>query len=205
MPRLRSCATPLAEGKRQIDLAYLRRHKMLEPVRDLARLKTIRWPADHTEPAGEVVVIPKPDSVTFIRRDASGDIGKLRAPFVRTNLTFGERKRFACPACAKACRVLYVLENLNGLRCRKCSGLRYLTQYERTAGGRDMEKARKIRIRLGWPSDQPMPPPKPQRTRWRRYRAMVSAVFQLEQSGLAELGAKICGMRSSIESRSRVA
>jgi hypothetical protein len=101
---------------------------------------------------------------------------------------------FRCPGCGQGCRVLY---GVNSLRCRKCRRLKYQSQYEMPAF-RLLERARKIRRRLGapgeWGSTGPLPP-KPRYMRWRRYRRLEQLVWRLEAAGWAAMSVHVGGMR----------
>jgi len=141
--------------------------------------------------------------VLFVRRDDQGQLGKLFVPFTYTPTKFdGWRPWFRCPGCGQRCRVLY---GSNSLRCRKCRGLKYQSQYE-TRAFRLLARARNIRRRLGKPGESvdPMPsgdpmPPKPRYMRWRRYRQMEELVWRLEAAGWAEMSVHFVGMRRRIQ------
>jgi hypothetical protein len=106
-----------------IDLADLRRWRMLDPARigKTGKVPALTWKTP--ERLDQLGVIAGPRGVMFIRRDDHGQIGKLVIPFVFSPTRFGGwRAWFRCPGCRQACRVLY---GINSLRCRKCRGLKY--------------------------------------------------------------------------------
>src|SRR5262249_45943468 len=101
--------------------------------------------------------IGKPRGVLFVKRDDQGQLGSLFGQFSFSPTRFGGwRAWFRCPGCRQACRVLY---GTNSLRCRKCRGLKYESQYQ-SSTFRWLDRARKIRRRLGdrEPFDGPLPP-----------------------------------------------
>ncbi len=161
---------PTVEQLRAIDLADLRRWRMLIPglVAKTGKIPAVVW----TTPGGhdKLGVISRPNGVLFVRRDEQGRLEKLLIPFVFTPTKFGGwRAWFRCPGCGQGCRVLY---GVNSLRCRKCRGLRYSSQYM-TAHFRLMQRIEKQRVRLGGrPSFDGEFPPKPRTMHWRRYLAL---------------------------------
>ena len=183
------------EECRSIDLADLRRWHMLDPARlaSTGKIPAVTW----NTPNGldELGVVAQPRGVLFVRRDEQGHLGKLFVPFTFTPTKFGGwRAWFWCPGCGQGCRVLY---GVNSLRCRKCRRLKYQSQYEMPAF-RLLERARKIRRRLGapgeWGSTGPLPP-KPRYMRWRRYRRLEQLVWRLEAAGWAAMSVHVAGMR----------
>jgi hypothetical protein len=183
------------EECRSIDLADLRRWHMLDPARlaSTGKIPAVTW----NTPNGldELGVVAQPRGVLFVRRDEQGHLGKLFVPFTFTPTKFGGwRAWFRCPGCGQGCRVLY---GVNSLRCRKCRRLKYQSQYEMPAF-RLLERARKIRRRLGapgeWGSTGPLPP-KPRYMRWRRYRRLEQLVWRLEAAGWAAMSVHVGGMR----------
>jgi hypothetical protein len=202
MARPRRYATPKVEEWRSVDLADLRRWRMLDPARmtSTGKIPAVTWnTADGIHKLG---VIAQPRGVLFVRCDDSGQLGKLFVAFTFTPTRFGGwRAWFRCPGCGERCRVLY---GVNTLRCRNCRGLKYHSQYEPRAF-RLLERARKIRRRLAKPGETvgPMPsgdpmPPKPRYMRWRRYRRMEQLVRRLETAGWAEMSVHVVGMRSRL-------
>src|SRR5215471_19507161 len=155
----RTCryATSKVEEWRSIDLADLRRWRMLDPttIARTGKISAITW----NTPNGvdKLGVIAKSRGVLFVKRDGQGQFGTLFVQFSFSPTRFGGwRAWFRCPGCRQACRVLY---GINSLRCRKCRDLRYQSQYQSSAF-RWLEKARKIRRRLGGrePFDGPAVP-----------------------------------------------
>jgi hypothetical protein len=84
---------------------------------------------------------------------------------------------------------------VNNLRCRKCRGLRYQSQYQ-AAAFRLLDRAHKIGRRLGKPSASGDPlPRKSPRMRWRTYRRLECLVLRLETAGWAAMSAQVNGIR----------
>src|SRR5499427_8076913 len=123
-------------------------------------------------------------------------------PYVFTPTKFGGwRAWFRCPGGGQRCRILY---GINSLRCRKCRGLKYQSQYEMPAY-RLLARARKIRRRLAKPGEtvDPLPsgdpmPPKPRHMRWRTYRRLEALVSRLEAVGWAAVSAQVYAMRRKL-------
>ncbi len=199
MARPSRYATSKVEECRSIDLANLRRWRMLEPstIGRTGRIPAVTW--NTPDGLDSLGVIAKRHGVFFVKRDEHGQLGKLYVPFSFTPTKFGGwRAWFRCPGCGQRCRVLY---GVNSFRCRKCRRLKYQSQYA-TPAFRLLERARKIRCRLGKPgaSCDPMPsgdpmPPKPRYMRWRRYRRLEQLVWRLEAAGWAALSADVGHMR----------
>jgi len=89
----------------------------------------------------------------------------------------GRRHWFACPSCARRCRILY---GGSHFRCRICRGARYESQYQHAAfstGDRRWRIRKQLEERGGrewpWGLDDGFPP-KPPHMRWRTYRIEVS-------------------------------
>jgi hypothetical protein len=140
-----------------IDLATLRRSRMLKP----GAVGSITF---GSEKPARILVFTNADvtGLTFIKRRPDGKLGKLFVSFNHTPTAFdGWRPWFCCPGCGKRCRCLY---GVNTLRCRKCLGLVYASQSERTHW-RALRRADAIRRRLGGTAygiDPPFPDkPKP--------------------------------------------
>jgi hypothetical protein len=190
-------ATSKVEECRSVDLADLRRWRMLDPARMVStgKLPAVTW----NTPDGfdKLGVIAQPRGVLFVRRDDSGQLGKLFVPYVFTPTKFGGwRAWFRCPGCGQRCRILF---GVNTLRCRKCRGLKYQSQYEAPAF-RLLARARKIRCRIAKPGEtvDPMPsgdpmPPKPRYMRWRRYHRLEQLVRRLEAAGWAAMSLHVGG------------
>jgi hypothetical protein len=186
------------EECRSVDLADLRRWRMLDTARiaSTGKIPGVAW--NTPDGLDKLGVIAQPRGVLFVRRDEQGHLGKLFVPFTFTPTKFGGwRAWFRCPGCGQGCRVLY---GVNSLRCRKCRRLKYQSQYEMPAF-RLLERARKIRRRLGapgeWGSTGPLPL-KPRYMRWRRYRRLEQLVWRLEAAGWAEMSVHVVGMRRRI-------
>jgi hypothetical protein len=185
MARPSRYATSLVEHHRSTDLAWLQRWGMLAPdsLAKTKRVPAITW----STPQGQdkLGVIAKSDGVLLVKRDDGGQLSQLFVPFTYTPTKFGGcRKWFRCPGCGRGARVLY---GWTSLRCRKCRGLKYRSQYEMPAF-RLLARARKIRIGLGGSGALDVPlPPKPRYMRWKRYRRLERLVLQYEASGSAAL------------------
>jgi hypothetical protein len=192
MARLCSYATPKTEEYCSIDLADLRRWGMLTPrmlleAAETGRFPTITWKTRHGH--DHLHVIAKENGVLFFKKDEQqGFVGKF-VPFRFTPTQFGGRRHwFACPGCGKGCRVLY---GIHSLRCRRCRGLQYESQYESPAF-RLLSRAQKIRRKLGQagPLTGPLAS-KPRRMRWRTYRRLENRVYALEEAGWRALSASL--------------
>jgi hypothetical protein len=142
-------------------------------------------------------VIAKPNGVLLLKRDAQGQLGSLFVPFLFTAARFGGRRAwFRCPGCGEGCRVLYGVE---ALRCRKCRGLKYQSQYE-TRAIRQLDRARKIRQRLGRTGRASDPlPPKPRHMRWRTYCRLARLVWDLENAAFAAMSGYAADLRRRVE------
>jgi hypothetical protein len=189
MARHRSYATRRVEEWRSVDLAELRRLRMLDPTRiaKTGKIPALRWKTP--ERLDQLGVIAKARGVMFVRRDDRGLLGALFIPFVFSPTRFGGwRAWFRCPGCFQGCRVLY---GVNSLHCRKCRGLKYQSQYE-GPGFRLLDRTYKIRRRLGKPgaSGDPLPP-KPRYMRWRTYSRLARLLLRLESAGWAAMTAHI--------------
>ena len=122
MARPSSFATSKVEEWRSIDLANLRRWRMLTPgmVARTGTIPGIYW--DTPRGREQLGVVAGSKSVWFIKRH-DGQLYRLAVPYVFTPTRFGGwRAWFQCPGCRRGCRVLY---GTNSLRCRKCRGLKY--------------------------------------------------------------------------------
>lgn len=199
MARPKSYNVRLAEEWRAIDLAELRRHGMLDPdyYAKHRRIPALTWTRyEKTERLG---VLADRKGVTFIKRNETGQHSRLFVPYTFTPAQFdGYRRWFQCPACRKACRILY---GYNGLRCRRCQRLQYSSQYE-PFSFRLLDRASKIRRRLGKSGNSGDPiPPKPRYMRWAKYRRLEDRISELEQSGGRAMSAQIETMRRSLSKR----
>ena len=177
------------EEWRSVDLADLRRWRMAARFASTGKMPAVTW----NTPDGfdQLGVLMRSNGVLFVRRDDSGQLGKLFVPYVFTPTKFGSwRAWFKCPGCGQRCRILF---GVNTFRCRGCRGLKYQLQYEASAF-RLLARARKIRRWLAKPGEtvDPMPsgdpmPPKPRYMRWRKYRRLELLVLQLESAAWARL------------------
>jgi len=160
---------PKCEEYRQIDLAWLRRHGMLE----LGRISTIDWSRDG-RPTGNMGILSLPGAIQLVYRvrdtgEEWQDVSE-RIPLAETDTAFGGRRQwFQCPTCRRRCRVLYCRRLF---RCRICHGLSYASQFE-TPHFRVLSRAQKLRKRLGGSSDVSEAfPPKPRGMHWRTYERL---------------------------------
>jgi hypothetical protein len=110
----------LCEHYNHLDLAWLRRQKLLRP----GTSSLINWTTGG-QPSGSIRIEVGVDTILLIYRTRSyGEDWQDRRELVRfreTNTKFGGRRRwFACPRCGRVCRVL-----LGGGRflCRRCQWL----------------------------------------------------------------------------------
>jgi hypothetical protein len=115
------------EDYNSIDLAWLKRKKMLNP----GLSSSIQWSRCGQE-IGSIRIQTFDDAVRVIynqkRSDGEWQPVDERIPLVRTATRFGgERRWFLCLTCRNRCRVLY-----GGayFRCRKCFRLKYASQFE---------------------------------------------------------------------------
>jgi hypothetical protein len=99
---------------------------------------------------GDIVIVPLEDVLLLVYRTRSpGEAWqhqKQVVPFTTTATAFGGRRRwFACPQCARPCRVLFG----NGrFLCRRCWGIGYRSQRE-SRWSRTISRMQKLRARLG--------------------------------------------------------
>ena len=132
------------ESYHAIDLAWLRRRKMLQP----GRSSSIQW-SHCGRPAGSIGIVAKANCVHLVYRhrawgDQWQDMREI-VSFTETRTCFGGRRRwFECPGCGRACRVLFG----SPYRCRRCHGLHYSSQYQ-SAGSRTIGRLQALRTRLG--------------------------------------------------------
>ena len=138
-------ARQTTDGHLALDIAVLGRRGSLQP----GRSGTVSWSRDG-QPIGSVTVIGLPDGIRLSYRVRTGEgaweVVDEVVGFLVSATTFGSGRRwFACPACARRCRILY-----GGVRfrCRHCNRLRYESQFENRAQ-RANRRARKTRRRLG--------------------------------------------------------
>ena len=175
----------LCEHYHHLDLAWLRRQKLLIP----GTSTSMRWTTAGC-PSGSVRIEVGRDAVRLIYRTRTpGEDWQDMFEVVRfreTDTRFGGRRRwFACPNCGRACRVLF-----GGGRflCRRCHGLQYKSQYE-CAWSRANSRAHKLRMRLQGSADLFQPfPDRPKHMHHRTYRrlmALDSRLLGVSTTGLA--------------------
>jgi hypothetical protein len=92
------------------------------------------------------------------------------------------RPWWECPACGGRVRILY---NRGGWRCRRCEGLAYPCQLQ-DAGQRALNRARKIRARLGASGSHYIAevPPRPPRMHRTTYERLVRELLEAERRSL---------------------
>jgi hypothetical protein len=97
----------------------------------------------------------------------------------------GKRWWFACPGCARRCRVLYLPPASQRFGCRHCLELRYRSQ-SRSPQAQCLEKIEQLKGRLGargYDTAAVAPePPRPKRMHWTTYRKLVSQLRALEDA-----------------------
>jgi hypothetical protein len=155
---------------KSIDLAWLRREKLLE----VGCQTTITWSRNRTK-TGSVglTILSGGIRLVYRTRCSGGDWEDINdfIRFVWTATQFGgERRWFQCPSCEQRCRIIY---GGSYFRCRRCFGLRYETQYE-PGFARAATAALKVRDRLGSRGgiDEPFPP-KPKGMHWKTYERLL--------------------------------
>ena len=153
-----------------IDLAWLRRRKMLQP----GRSSSIHWSR------GSVGIVAGADCVhlNYRHRLVGEPWQQVRETvrFTYTRTCFGGRRRwFECPGCGKACRVLFG----SPFRCRACHGLHYSSQYQ-SAGSRTIGRLQALRMRLGGSADLLESfPPRPKHMQSRTYARLRALDLEL--------------------------
>jgi hypothetical protein len=163
----RSGGAPKCEHYPCIDLANLRRSRMLKP----GAVGSITFRGGENPDRLLVFANAGRAGLLFIKRRPVGELGKLFVPFTFTPAAFnGWRAWFCCPGCKRRCRCLY---GANTLRCRKCLGLVYASQSGRS-DWRALRRTDTIRRRLGGTAYgiAAQFPDKPKRMRWRTYSAL---------------------------------
>jgi len=86
-------------------------------------------------------------------------------------LAYSRRRWFCCPGCRRACRIVY---GKAGFRCRLCirNGI-YASQAE-SRRWRAVQRAQRMRTRLGGSADLSKPfPRKPRTMHWAKYRELT--------------------------------
>jgi len=165
------------ESRYSIDLAYLKRRRMLTP----GKTGSLTW-SRLGEQTGSISFSVGDDRLVLIYRTRpwEGEWEDVRdeIPFTWTPMHLGGRRRwFVCPSCGRRCRVIYGGARF---RCRRCHGLTYESQYER-AHGRALLQAQKIRQRLGGSMSMADPfPDKPKGMHWRTYWRLYERHEQLK-------------------------
>lgn len=165
-----------------IDLAWLRRKKLLRP----GCWSTLRWSRGGQETGSiRLSVVHGGVQLSYRQRcrgDEWQDVSEI-VPVVETATQFGGcRSWFRCLACHRRCRILYGGAHF---RCRRCMKLKYETQYEppfaRAATG-----ALKIRERLGSKDGiGDLFPPKPKGMHWRTYYRLSERESRLQSAWAA--------------------
>ena len=156
---------------KSIDLAWLRRRKMLVP----GRQSTLTW-SWNGQQSGSICIEVHASRLRLLYRfkDEGGEwktVDEL-VPLIETEPALGGRRQwFRCLSCSRRCRILY-----GGIyfRCRRCHRLKYDTQYE-PPYARAASRAQRIRRRLGGTGglDEPFPD-KPKGMHWRTYNELAS-------------------------------
>lgn len=170
-----------------IDLAWMRREKMLRP----GLSGTIRWSRGRHE-TGSIQYLVEPDGLVLHYRTQphNGEWQSVtdRIPFVRTATRFGgHRLWFRCLSCSARCRIVY---GGTYFRCRRCYGLKYETQYE-PSFSRAATRALKIRERLGCRAGLDAPTPmKPKGMHWKTYGRLEAELERLDRRWAAGVAAK---------------
>jgi hypothetical protein len=177
--------TGTCEERGAIDLAWVRRQGWLSPGGG----GTLGW-TRHGRPLGSVRLSIGEHGVQITRPDGRSEF----AFFTHTRAAFGGwRVWFACPACERPCRVLY---DGARFRCRRCHGLRYTTQRQRSFD-RVITRAQVVRMRLGGSPSLVEPfPPKPKGMHWRTYRCLEQCDRRL-LGGITAAAGRPLGFRTA--------
>lgn len=170
MGRPSSWYGPSCEGTHSVDLAYLRRNKMLDPGYN----GSLIWRRGDKR-TGAIGIRTEGNGIRLIYettdRNGSRRCVSELIPFGFTTTEFGGRRRWLiCLSCRKNCRVIYGRGTY--FRCRKCCRLRYASQHQ-PAYQRAIDRANRIRRKISDDSGSaffgdPLPP-KPPRMRWTTY------------------------------------
>jgi hypothetical protein len=185
------------ENYHAIDLTWLGRQKMLRP----GCASSIRWSHAGGGAAVSVGIESSHGCVRLCYRSRAGDTWEqVRevVPFRYTQTRFGGRRRwFACPACGKACRVLFGVP----FRCRRCHGLHYSSQYQ-TAGGRAATRLQALRARLGGSADLREPfPTRPKHMHCKTYARLRALHLKLARRFASGFASELERLERSIRSR----
>jgi hypothetical protein len=123
-------------------------------------------------------------------RIRSGAAAGLTISIQWSQLRYGWRPWFLCPACAKPSGRLYT-EPAQGWKCRSCLGLHYRSQRGPEAGPRrdhhrHLARSRAIRRRLGQPGGWlgSELPDKPRHMRMRTYLLLIEELVEHQQHAL---------------------
>ena len=177
----------LCHRSHSIDLDWLRRKRLLA----LGRWSILTWSV-HGERTGSIqlTLVHNGIKLSYRARQQGEDWQKIEdvVSLVESHTNFGGRREwFRCPTCGRRCRIIY-----GGLRfrCRKCSGLRYESQYE-PPFARAASRALKIRDKLGGRGglDEPFPV-KPKGMRWRTYQRLEDQDARLQRAWATGISAK---------------
>jgi len=146
-----SGAASKCEQWRSIDLVDLKRMGLLKPIVG-NRIRAITWKNDHGW-FDKLGIIPSARGIQFVKRDDGGNLSGLFVAYTYTPTMFGGyRQWFVCSGCRRPARILY---GVNSLRCRRCRGLKYVSQSE-AVHWRAQRKALSIRRRVGASGDGSM-------------------------------------------------
>jgi hypothetical protein len=176
--------TGVCEDYYQLDLAWLRRRKMLTP----GRVSVVTWSVGGNQ-TGAIRIAAQERAILLIYRTRSWgeewrDAREV-VPFITTPTAFGSHRRwFACPRCAKACRVLY---GSGRFLCRCCWGLGYRSQRE-SPWSRTLSRMHKLRARLGGSFNLLEPfPLRPRYMHHRTYQRLRARYMSLSGQSTAHL------------------
>jgi hypothetical protein len=160
---------PTCEECPSIDVRNWRRQGLLRAGQSFA----CSW-SQAGEPTRSMSVRTEPSAVvlSFQARDSESNVSKLvnqRVPIAWTVCHLGgHRPWFCCRPCGRRVAKLY-LAGRPCFACRHCYQLLYASQFE-TPRYRGLERARKIRMRLGGGVHLVGPfPTKPKRMHWRTF------------------------------------
>ena len=148
---------------------------------------------------GVTAVIPDDTGVRLLFRDPEGHLRRQYVEFISTPTMFGGRRRwFKCPSCGRGCRVIYGRWHL---RCRRCMGLRYQSQFEGKRWRWDGQ-AVKLRRRLGGsPSLSDPFPAKPKYMRWATYQRLADRYVDLQGRIAAHWTAQVAAIEAALARR----
>jgi hypothetical protein len=176
--------TAVNENYLSLDLAWLRRRKMLTP----GRRSPVVWSVGGKR-VGDIMIVPLEDALLLVYRTRSwGEAWqhqKQVVPFTTTATAFGGRRRwFACPQCTRPCRVLFG----NGrFLCRRCWGIGYRSQRE-SHWSRTISRMHKLRARVGGSANLLEPfPLRPRYMRHRTYQTLQARYMSLSRQNTADL------------------